>query len=114
MTASLRGRVVIAALVAVVAFAAAFAVRKASAGTTKSPSQPAPLSLPSTQVHVSGVALPAATVPALRRPPHVSTSTPSSTPTTTAPATTTPAPSAPSTPAPSKSSAPSSGPVLVG
>ena len=102
MTASLRGRVAIAALVAALVFAAAFAVRKATAGTTKAPSQPAPLSLPSTQVRVSGVALPAATVPALRRPPHVST--PSSSPTT---------PATPSTPAP-KSSAPSSGPVLVG
>jgi hypothetical protein len=119
MTASPRGRVAIAALIAVVVFAAAFAVRKASAGSTKTPSQPAPLSLPSTQVHVSGVALPAASVPALRRPPHVSTVAPSSTPTTAAPATTTPAPSTPtpstpSTPAPSKPSAPSSGPVLVG
>jgi len=123
MTASLRGRVAIAALVAVVVFAAAFAVRRASAGTTKSPSQPATLSLPATQVHVTGVALPAASVPALRRPPHVATSTPSSTPSTapstttpatTTPAPSTPAPSTPSTPAPSKSSSPSSGPVLVG
>jgi hypothetical protein len=119
MTASLRGRVAIATLVAVVVFAAAFAVRRASAGTTKSPSQPATLSLPATQVHVTGVALPAASVPALRRPPHVVTNTPSTTPATTTPATTTPAPSTPapstpSTPAPSKSSSPSSGPVLVG
>jgi hypothetical protein len=110
MTASLRGRVAIAALVAVLVFAAAFALRKATAGTTKAPSQPAPLATPSTQVHVSGVALPAATVPALRRPPHVSA--PSSSPTTPAPAA--PSTSAPSTTAPSKSSAPSSGPVLVG
>jgi hypothetical protein len=117
MTASPRGRVAIAALVAVVAFAAAFAVGKASAGSTKAPSQPAPLSLPSTQLHVSGVALPAANVPALRRPPHVSTPAPSQAPSTAEPTTSTPAPSAPSTPstpAPSKPSAPSSGPVLVG
>jgi len=119
MTASLRGRVAIAALVAVLVFAAAFAVRKATAGTTKKASAPAALTLPATQVRVN-VALPAGSVPALRRPPHVSApasspstpsapstpSTPSTTPSTSAPT--------PSSPSPSKSSSPSGGPVLVG
>jgi hypothetical protein len=110
MTASSRGRVVIAGLIAVLVFAAAFAVRKASAGETHAPAQPAPIVLPSTPVHTSGVALPAATLPALRHTPRASApaASRSSTPAQTAPA-------APSTPAaPSKPTAPSSGPVLVG
>jgi len=108
MTASSRGRVAVAALIAVVVFVAAFAVHRASAGETAAPKQPAPVVLPSTPVRVSGVALPASTVPALHRAPRPA-ATPSPTPSTT------PAPSAPSAPAaPSKPSAPSGGPVLVG
>jgi hypothetical protein len=107
MTTSSRGRVALAALIAVVVFAAAFAVHRASAGEANAPKQPATVVLPSTPVHASGVALPASTVPALHRArrPAAPNPTPSSTP----------EPTAPSTPAaPSKPSAPSSGPVLVG
>lgn len=105
MTASSRGRIGIAALIAALAFGAAFAVRKATAGSTHAPPSPAPLVLNATPVRASGVALPAATLPALRRPPHpVTPSTPATSPTPSSPAT----PAAPS--------APSSGggPVLVG
>ncbi len=108
MTASLRGRVAVAALIAVVVFAAAFAVHRASAGETAAPKQPAPVVLPSTPVHASGVALPASTVPALRRAPRKAAPSSSASPTPS----TTPAPATPA--APSKPSAPSGGPVLVG
>ncbi len=47
MTATARGRVAIAALIVVLAFGAAFAVRKATAGSSKAASLPAPLVLPS-------------------------------------------------------------------
>jgi hypothetical protein len=109
MTASSRGRVAVAALIAVVVFAAAFAIRKASAGETNAPKQPATVVLPSAPVHVSGVALPASTVPALHRAPRAATPSPTPSPTPEPSA-----PSAPSTPEAPKSSAPSSGPVLVG
>jgi hypothetical protein len=107
MTASSRGRIGIAALIAVLAFGAAFAVHKATASSSHAPPSPTPLVIPATPVHVSGATLPVATLPALRRPPRPAVSTPASTPTPSS----TPTPAAPSAP-----SAPSggSGPVLVG
>jgi hypothetical protein len=107
MTASSRGRIGIAALIAVLAFAAAFAVHKATASSTHAPPSPTPLVIPATPVHASGVTLPVSTLPALRRPPRPTVSTPASTPTPSS----TPTPAAPAAP-----SAPSggSGPVLVG
>lgn len=118
-----RGRAAVAALiVVVVVFGASFAVRKATAGGASAAPLPAPLVIPATPVHVSGIAVPT-TPPALHRPPHsaapapASTPTPSSapTPSSTPESTSTPTP-APSTP--SKPAAPSggkgSGPVLVG
>jgi hypothetical protein len=117
MTATSRGRLVVAALIAALVFGAAFAVRRATAGTAHAPPLPTPVVLSSTPVHASGLALPAAALPALRRPPRPAapartTSTPSSTP----------APAAPAPAAPSKPAAPpsggggggGSGPVLVG
>jgi hypothetical protein len=105
MTASSRGRIAIAALIAVLAFGAAFAVHKATASSSHAPPSPTPLVIPATPVHASGVTLPVATLPALRRPPRptapATSPTPSSTPTPATPA----APSAPSS---------GSGPVLVG
>jgi hypothetical protein len=113
MTAAARGRVAIAALIAVVAFGAAFAVRSATAGTSHAPPLPAPVVLSPAPVPVSGLALPAASLPALRRPPHPTTA-PSPTPAPAAPAST-PAPAAPFTPAaPPSSGGKGSGPVLVG
>lgn len=109
MTASSRGRIGIAALIAVLAFGAAFAVHKATASSSHAPPSPAPLAIPAAPVHASGVTLPVATLPALRRPPRPTVATPASTP---APSSTpTPTPAAPAAP-----SAPSggSGPVLVG
>ena len=107
MTASSRGRIGIAALIAVLAFGAAFAVHRATASSSHAPPAPTPLAIPATPVHVSGATLPIATLPALRRPPRPAVSTPASTPTPSS----TPTPAAPSAP-----SAPSggSGPVLVG
>jgi hypothetical protein len=107
MTASSRGRIGIAALIAVLAFGAAFAVHKATASSTHAPASPTPLVISVTPVHASGVTLPVATLPALRRPPRPVTSTPAVSPTPSS----TPTPAAPATP-----SAPSSGsgPVLVG
>ncbi|MGH2854214.1 MAG: hypothetical protein ACRDLF_08500 [Solirubrobacteraceae bacterium] len=113
MTATSRGRVAIAALVAALAFGAAFAVHKATAGAAHSPPLPTPIVLPSTPVHASGLALPAAALPALRRPPRPApTQSTAPSPTPAAPA---PAPAAPSTPAaPPSSGGKGSGPVLVG
>jgi hypothetical protein len=99
MTASSRGRVAIAALITVLAFGAAFAVRKATAGSTHAPPSPAPVVLTATPVRASGVALPAATLPALRRPPHPAAPAPSHTPSPSSTPSPTPAPSAPSAPA---------------
>jgi hypothetical protein len=117
MTATSRGRVAFVALIVVLAFGAAFAVRSATAGGTSAPAAPTPLVLPSTSVPASGVALPVVALPALHRPPRPVAPAPSSTP---APAST-PAPTAPSTPAPSTPATPPSsgggsgkGPVLVG
>ncbi len=104
MTASSRSRILLAALIAVLAFGAAFAVRKATAGSSHAPPSPAPLVITAVPVRASGVTLPVATPPALRRPPrpvvstHATSPAPSSTPTPAAPA------------APSSSSSP----VLVG
>lgn len=118
MTASSRGRVALAALIAALAFGAAFAVRSATAGSTHSPPLPTPLLLQSTPVHASGLALPAAALPALRRPPHQTAPTPSPAASpapapspTPSPA---PAPSAPSTPAAPPSGGGGGGPVIVG
>jgi hypothetical protein len=107
MIASSRGRIGIAALIAVLAFGAAFAVHKATASSTHAPPSPTPLVIPTTPVHASGVTLPVATLPALRRPPRPVASTPATSPTPSS----TPTPAAPAAP-----SAPSSGsgPVLVG
>ena len=104
MTASSRGRIGIATLIAVLAFAAAFAVHKATASSSHAPPSPSPLVIPATPVHAPGVTLPVATLPALRRPPRPTVSTPASAPTPS------------STPTPAAPSAPSggSGPVLVG
>jgi len=104
MIASSRGRLGIAALIAALAFGAAFAVHKATASSTHAPPSPTPLVITATPVHASGVTLPVSTLPALRRPPRPAVSTP----------TTSPTPS--STPTPSAPAAPSggSGPVLVG
>jgi hypothetical protein len=117
MTATSRGRVAIAALAAVLIFGAAFAVRKATAGTAAAPPLPAPVVLSPASVPVSGLALPVA-LPALRRPPHPSapaqSTAPSPAPAAPAPAST-PAPAAPSAPAaPPSSGGKGSGPVLVG
>jgi hypothetical protein len=110
MTATSRGRAAIAALIAVLAFGAAFAVRKATAGGTPAPALPTPLVLPSTPVHVSGLALPAVALPALRRPPHPTAPAPSpSSSPTPSPA---PAPTAPA--APPSGGGKGSGPVLIG
>jgi hypothetical protein len=113
-----RGRAAIAALIVVLAFGAAFAVRKATAGGTSTPAAPAPFVLHSTAVPASGVALPVVALPALAHPPRPAAPAPSA-PSST-PAAPTPAPAAPSTPAPSTPAAPPSsggggkGPVLVG
>jgi hypothetical protein len=117
MTATARGRAALAALLVVLAFGAAFAVRSATAGGTSAPAAPVPLVLPSTPAPASGVALPAAALPALRRPPRPAAPAPSAPNPTPAPTTSTPA--APSTPAPSTPATPPSsgggkGPVLVG
>jgi hypothetical protein len=116
MTATSRGRVAIAALIAALVFGAAFAVRKATAGGTPAPALPMPVVLPSTPVHASGLALPAVVLPALHRPPHPtapaqSAPAPSSTPAAPAPAA--PTPAAP-TPAAPPSGGGKGGPVLVG
>jgi hypothetical protein len=109
MTASSRGRIGIAALIAVLAFGAAFAVHKATASSTHAPRSPTPLVIPTTPVHASGVTLPVATLPALRRPPHPTVSSPaSSTPATSPTPSSSPTPAAPSAPSSG------SGPVLVG
>ncbi len=119
MTATSRGRVAIVALIVVLAFGAAFAVRSATAGGTSGPAAPVPLVLPSTPAPASGVALPVVALPALRRPPRSATPAPSAAP-SSAPAATpapasTPAPAAPSTPAtPPSSGGGGKGPVLVG
>jgi hypothetical protein len=116
MTATARGRVAIAALLAVLAFGAAFAVRSATAGGTSGPAAPTPLVLPTTPVPASGVALPAVALPALHQPPRPAAPTPSA----PSPTPAAPTPAAPSTPAPSTPAAPPSsggggkGPVLVG
>jgi hypothetical protein len=121
MTATSRGRVAIAVLIAALAFGAAFAVRSATAGTSHAPALPVPVALPSTPVRASGIALPAAALPALRRPPRPAAPAQSTTPSPT-PATPTPTPAAPSAPA-APAAPPSgggsgggggSGPVLVG
>ncbi len=121
MTATSRGRMALAALIVVLVFGAAFAVRKATAGGSSAAALPTPLVLPSTPVPASGLALPVVALPALHRQPHPTAPTqstaPSSTPATPAP--TTPAapaaPAAPSTPAaPPSSSGKGSGPVIVG
>jgi hypothetical protein len=118
MTATARGRVAIATLIVVLVFGAAFAVRKATAGTSHTQPLPMPVVLPAAPVPASGVALPAVAIPALHRPPRPTTPTQSSAPSST-PAAPTSAPAAPSTPAPSTPAAPpsgggKSGPVLVG
>jgi hypothetical protein len=117
MTATSRGRVAIAALIAVLVFGAAFAVRKATAGGTTAPSMPAPIALPSTPVPASGLALPVVVLPALRHPPRAvapaPSSTPSSTPVPASPSTPA-APSAPATPPSSSGGGSGKGPVLVG
>jgi hypothetical protein len=117
MTATSRGRVAIAALITVLVFGAAFAVRKATAGGTATPALPTTVVLPSTPVPASGLALPVVALPALHRPPHSTAPAPSTAP-STAPAAPTPTPAAPapSTPAtpPSSSSGGKGGPVLVG
>ncbi len=115
MTATARGRVAIASLIVVLVFGAAFAVRKATAGGAATPALPTTVVLPSTPVSVSGLALPAATLPALRRPPHPAAPAQSTAPSPT-PAAPTPTPAAPSTPAapPSSSGGGKGGPVLVG
>jgi hypothetical protein len=116
MTATSRGRVAIVALIAALAFGAAFAVRKATAGAGNAPPPPTPVVLSTTPVHVSGVALPAAALPALHRAPHPTAPTQSTAPTPT-PAAPAPAPAAPSTPAAPPSGGGKgggSGPVLVG
>jgi hypothetical protein len=118
MTATSRGRVAIAALIAALAFGAAFAVRGATAGTSDAPPLPASIVLPSTPVHASGLALGAAALPALRRPPRTTAPAQSPAPSST-PATPTPTPAAPSTPAAPPSGGGgkgggSNGPVLVG
>jgi hypothetical protein len=112
------GRVAIGALIAVLAFGAAFAVHKATAGTSHASPMPTPLVLSPTPVHVSGVALPVVAVPALHRPPRSVAPAQSTTPGSTSAA---PTPAAPAAPAPSTPAAPSSGggggkggPVLVG
>ncbi|MFI5003419.1 MAG: hypothetical protein ACHQE6_00250 [Solirubrobacterales bacterium] len=117
MTSTSRGRVAIAALIAVLAFGAAFAVHKATAGTAQTPPLPTPIVLPSAPVHASGVALPAVALPALHRPPRPaapaqSTPAPSSTP--AAPAPTPAAPSTPAAPPSGGGKGGGSGPVLVG
>jgi hypothetical protein len=113
MTATARGRVAIAALIAVLAFGAAFAVHKATAGTSHSPPLPVPVVLSPAPVQISGLALPAAT-PALRRPPRPTAPAQSAAPSPT-PTPATPAPAAPPTPAaPPSSGGKGSGPVLVG
>jgi hypothetical protein len=121
MTATSRARVAIAALIAALAFGAAFAVRRATAGAANSPSMPTPVVLPSTPVHASGLALPAASPPALHRPPHPATPAQSTAPSPT-PAAPTPEPAAPSAPAAPPSgggggggggSGEGSGPVIV-
>jgi hypothetical protein len=120
MTATSRGRVAIAVLIAALAFGAAFAVRKATAGAVHAPAMPAPLVLRSTSVRVTGVTLAPAALPVLRHAPHpvapAQSAAPSSTP--VAPAQSTPSP-APAPAAPSQPAAPSGGgkgggPVLVG
>jgi hypothetical protein len=121
MTATARGRVTIAVLVGALAFAAAFAVRKATAGTTNTPALPAPLVLPATAPHAAGVALPVDALPTLRHPPHpvapVQSTAPSPTPATPTQGAPNPTPAAP---APSQPATPpsgggkGSGPVLVG
>lgn len=104
MIASSRSRILLAALIAVLAFGAAFAVRKATAGSSHAPPSPAPLVITATPVRASGVTLPVATLPALRRPPR---------PVVSAPATS-PAPSSTPTPAAPAAPSSSSSPVLVG
>jgi len=111
MTATARGRVAIAALIAALMFGAAFAVRKATAGGTSAPALPTLLVLPSTPVPTSGVALPAVVLPALHHPPRPAAPAQSTAPSPT-PATPTPTPAAPSTPAAPPSGG--KGPVLVG
>jgi hypothetical protein len=113
MTATSRGRVAIAALIAALVFGAAFAVRRATAGAAHAPPQPTSVVLPSTPVHASGLALPAAVLPALRRAPHPAAPAQSTAPSPT-PAAPTPAPAAPSTPAAPPSGGKGGGPVLVG
>jgi len=114
MTATSRGRVAIAALIAALAFGAAFAVRKATAGAAHAPALPTPLVLPSTPVHVPGLAPAAVALPALRRPPHPAAPAQGTAPSPT-PAAPTPAPAAPSTPAaPPSGGGKGGGPVLVG
>jgi hypothetical protein len=112
---SSRGRVAVAALVALLAFGAAFGVRKATAGSSQASPMPTPLVLPSTPVQTSGVALPVVVLPALHLPPHPAAPAPSSTPTTSQPTAPAPSTTAPSTPAaPSSGGGKSSSPVLVG
>jgi hypothetical protein len=118
MTATSRGRVAIAALIVALVFGAAFAVRRATAGTAHAQPLPAPIALPATPVSAPGLALPATAPPALRRPPRSAAPTRGATPSPT-PAAPTPAPaepSAPSTPAtpPSGGGKGGGGPVLVG
>jgi hypothetical protein len=118
MTATSRGRVAIAVLIAALAFGAAFAVRKATAGAVHAPAMPAPLVLRSTSVRVTGVALAPAALPALRHAPHsaapAQSVAPSSTPAAPAQSTPSPAPAAPSQPAAPSGGGKGGGPVLVG
>jgi hypothetical protein len=117
MTATSRGRVAIATLIVALAFGAAFAVRKATAGsTTHVPALPTPIVLPSSTTRAAGVALPVVALPALHRPPHPAAPAQSTAPSST-PAPATPTPAVPSTPASPPSGGgekKSSGPVLVG
>ncbi len=116
MTATSRGRVAIAALIVALVFGAAFAVRRATAGTSQAP-LPAPVAISTALVPVTGLA-PAAAAPALRHPPQPTaparTTAPSTAPAPTPTPAPTPAPAAPSKPAAPPSGGGGSGPVLVG
>jgi hypothetical protein len=112
-----RGRGAIAVLTVALAFAAAFAASRASAGGNHAARLPTPLILPQTRVTIQRLALPSAP-PMLHRKRHrnapASEPTGPSNPPTAAPA----EPSSPTAPPPS-SSPPSGGgkgggPVIVG
>lgn len=107
MTLSSRGRLVLLVVALGLAFGAAFAVSRASAGASHA-AMPKPLNLQAPRVSVELPSLPTAP-PALRLKPHQSTApapaAPSSTPTVT--------PAAPSS-SPPPSGGGSGGPVVVG